>query len=65
MEAATELASVRVNEGASEQEVASVVKVLIVPNLFWLLLLARLTSKMLEKAVLSVRLLDVLDCRGG
>lgn len=65
MDAATELASVRVNEGASEQEVASVVKVLMVPNLFWLLLLARLMSKMLERAVLSVRLLDVLDCRGG
>jgi hypothetical protein len=48
MEAATELASVRVNDGTSEQEVASVVTVLMVPNLFWLLLLARLRSKMLE-----------------
>jgi hypothetical protein len=65
MDAATELASVLVKDGTSEpSDVASVVTVLIVPNLFWVLLLRRI-SKILEYVVFSVILLDVLDCLSG
>lgn len=64
-----ELASVRPNEGASEakQDVASVVVVLVVPNLPpcappWLLARLRLASSKLEKVVVSLRVLDATLC---
>ena len=65
---AIELNSVRPNEGASEAkyDVASVVVVLVVPNLPplrpWLLTRLRLGSSRLEKVVVSLRVLDATLC---
>lgn len=67
-EGTIELASVRLNEGESETkyDVASVVVVLVVPNLPpfvpWLLTRLRLASNRLEKVVVSLRVLDATLC---
>lgn len=68
-EGVIELASVRPKEGASEAkyDVASVVAVLVVPNLPpfappWLLTRLRLGSNRLEKVVVSLRVLDAKLC---
>lgn len=68
-EGVIELASVRPNEGESEakNDVASVVAVLVVPNLPpfappWLLTRLRLGSNRLEKVVVSLRVLDATLC---
>ena len=66
-EGTTELASARPNESEAKYEVASVVAVLVVPNLPpfappWLLTRLRLGSNRLEKVVVSLKVLDATLC---